>query len=39
MSESKSQRSARLKKEAAEEINRKYREGTLWVKEPKKGKR
>jgi len=36
MSETKAQKSERLKEEATKEINDKYRKGTLWVKEKKK---
>jgi len=36
MNETKSQRSERLKEEAAKGVNDKYRKGTLWVKEKKK---
>jgi len=35
MSETKAQKSKRLKEEAAKEINQKYRNGTLWIKEKK----
>jgi len=36
MSETKAQKSERLKEEAAKEVNEKYRSGTLWIKEKKK---
>jgi len=36
MNETKSQKSKRLKEEAAKEVNDRYRNGTLWIKEKKK---
>jgi len=36
MSEKKIQKSERLKEKAAKEINERYRNDTLWVKEKKK---
>jgi len=36
VSETKSQKSERLKEEAAKDIDDKYRKGTLWVKEKRK---
>jgi len=36
MSETKSQKSERLKEEAAKDVNDRYRNGTLWIKEKKK---
>jgi len=36
VSETKSQRSERLKEEAAKDVNDRYRNGTLWIKEKKK---
>jgi len=36
MNETKSQKSERLKEEAAKDVNEKYRNGTLWIKEKKK---
>jgi len=39
MSETKSQKSERLKEEAAEKIDEKYRKGTLWIKDKIKDKK
>jgi len=36
VSETKAQKSERLKEEAAKEVNARYRNGTLWIKEKKK---
>jgi len=36
VSETKSQKSERLKEEAAKEINDKYRKGILWIKDKRK---
>jgi len=36
VSETKAQKSERLKEEAAKEVNERYRNGTLWSKEKKK---
>jgi len=39
MSETKSQKSERLKEEAAKDIDDEYRKGTLWIKDKKKDKK
>ena len=35
MSETKAQKSERLKEEAAKDVNKRYKNGTLWIKDKK----